>query len=640
MSTYTRNVLCNILRNLRGYKQSALWKHLNDENIHSHQDRLHDFDHRFRANLFKKVNDFPGVDTASAAIDRFLESEMRTGVVNDLLFSNPKWSSHERYIRYFMNGFFYGFDPLEIEPSLTYGAAHGFKKGGDSIELFSPQASYYSPLLLDYNRKMGINDPFFDRIGLDGERYDIAIYPIDHCFIQTVPKQWNTDRVIMKTSHHKRAFQNGLGRWMTKRLQEYLDIDLSTAQFVHQDIAHYASITGEYATVDLTSASDTIGKRWLDILPEGVRDFMLATRDHEGVLPNGEMHLLQTAAGNGCGWTFPFETLLFWCICASVYVVDFGYEPQVNTLRNTIRVYGDDIIVINDYAERVLEVLKAFGFIPNSSKSFYSGHFRESCGGDFFNGTNMRPFYASGIPKDLPSWYSFINGIYRTCFINNGNAWRAPFYRELWLRLIQSVPGRVLFGPPVLGDAVVNCIDPESEFGEDTYSYTRRRRMIKGLVPCNTGEKISVYSKARMYKLCHDRKFLAFCHESLRKTSGTTAARLGLLGPEKAVCRTIVRDRNAVSYYVKNLDLYPQPFLEGDTDSLFACLSNNRISQLSHQDLKLLRATDVYERHQAIVGSTGFISALRAYTQRRIDVESQQREKIRKLTDSVLHDMM
>ena len=164
--------------------------------------------------------------------------------------------------------------------------------------------------------------------------------------------------------------------------------------------------------------------------------------------------------------------------------------------------------------------------------------------------------------------------------------------------------------------------------------------MIKGLVPCNTGEKISVYSKTRAYKLCHNRKLLAFCHESLRKTSGTTAARLGLLGPEKAVCRTIVKDRNAVSYYVKNLDLYPQPFLEGDTDSLFACLSNNRISQLSHKDLKNLRAIDVYERHQAIVGNMGFIHMLRAYAQKQLDDEHQQREKIRKLTDSVLHDMM
>jgi len=100
-------------------------------------------------------------------------------------------------------------------------------KGGDSIELFSPQSSFYSPQFLDYNRRHGIKDPFFDRIGLDGDRYDIAIHPIDHCSIQTVPKQWNTDRVIMKTSHHKRAFQNGLGQWMTKRLREYLDIDLS-----------------------------------------------------------------------------------------------------------------------------------------------------------------------------------------------------------------------------------------------------------------------------------------------------------------------------------------------------------------------------------------------------------------------------
>ena len=108
MSKYTRNVLCDILRNLSGFKQSALWRHLNDDNIHKHQDRLHDFDHRFRANLFRKVNDFPGVDTAGVAINRFLESEVRTGVVNRLLFSNPKWASHERYpvlLRYVLSWF-------------------------------------------------------------------------------------------------------------------------------------------------------------------------------------------------------------------------------------------------------------------------------------------------------------------------------------------------------------------------------------------------------------------------------------------------------------------------------------------------------------------------------------------------------
>jgi hypothetical protein len=54
-----------------------------------------------------------------------------------------------------------------------------------------------------------------------------------------------------------------------------------------------------------------------------------------------------------------------------------------------VRVYGDDIIVPVEYVFAVVSRLEAFGFKVNKNKSFWSGYFRESCGKDYYEGTDV-----------------------------------------------------------------------------------------------------------------------------------------------------------------------------------------------------------------------------------------------------------
>jgi len=86
--------------------------------------------------------------------------------------------------------------------------------------------------------------------------------------------------------------------------------------------------------------------------------------------------------GNG----FTFE-LLTTCICAIVHGAT-GLLPGKD-----FWVFGDDLIVPIDKNEEAVKALVEFGFIPNREKSFAEGSFRESCGGDFFCGINVRPKY-------------------------------------------------------------------------------------------------------------------------------------------------------------------------------------------------------------------------------------------------------
>jgi len=56
-----------------------------------------------------------------------------------------------------------------------------------------------------------------------------------------------------------------------------------------------------------------------------------------------------------------------------------------------VRVYGDDIIVPVDTLVHVIRYLEAFGLKVNTDKTFGTGKFRESCGGDYYDGVDVTP---------------------------------------------------------------------------------------------------------------------------------------------------------------------------------------------------------------------------------------------------------
>jgi hypothetical protein len=84
-----------------------------------------------------------------------------------------------------------------------------------------------------------------------------------------------------------------------------------------------------------------------------------------------------------------FLAVVFYGICEAESPSDLRRE--IKSFRGRVRVYGDDIIVPTDKVNSVLAALELFGFKVNVHKSFWTGRFRESCGGDFYEGTDVTP---------------------------------------------------------------------------------------------------------------------------------------------------------------------------------------------------------------------------------------------------------
>jgi hypothetical protein len=82
-----------------------------------------------------------------------------------------------------------------------------------------------------------------------------------------------------------------------------------------------------------------------------------------------------------------FTTLIFLGIQRSLNVT--MTPKHVESFRDTVRVYGDDIIVPVEHVLSVVQTLEHFGAQVGLDKSFWTGKFRESCGKEYFNGHDV-----------------------------------------------------------------------------------------------------------------------------------------------------------------------------------------------------------------------------------------------------------
>ena len=202
---------------------------------------------------------------------------------------------------------------------------------------------------------------------------------ITHGVVEFVPKNAKTHRSIVKEPSLNTMIQLALGDWTSKRLHAF-GIDIRN-QEINKSLAKEGSLTGGLGTLDLSSASDTIAYEVvLELLPWEWA-FMLSSCRSEQVLLDGNVIRLEKFSSMGNGYTFPLETLIFWALASSASEDDFA------------SVYGDDIIVGTHSVDRVMRILEVCGFSINRKKSYWTGSFRESCGGDYLSGIDIRPYY-------------------------------------------------------------------------------------------------------------------------------------------------------------------------------------------------------------------------------------------------------
>lgn len=226
-----------------------------------------------------------------------------------------------------------------------------------------------------------------------------------------VPKTHDCSRSICIEPVLNMLVQKGLGNAIARRTRQYFGIDLSCQQLKNRELARLGSVNGCYSTIDLASASDTIALKMLEeFLPQHVLSCIKLLRSPECfVSKTGEWIKLHMVSTMGNGFTFPLQTMLFACVVkACAEVVEMPLEPPRGESLGTYGVNGDDIVVPSGITMLVIRLLNILGFEVNKLKSFHEGHFRESCGGDYFRGHPVRGVYLKTL-LDQSSRYSAIN---------------------------------------------------------------------------------------------------------------------------------------------------------------------------------------------------------------------------------------
>lgn len=198
------------------------------------------------------------------------------------------------------------------------------------------------------------------------------------------------------------GLQLGVDAYYKRLLAERAFMDL-TDQTVNQRLARKGSQDwrnpGTFATLDKSSASNLVAKGLITLgFPSAHRELLFSLRTpsylpYKGMKGEGKTRAYHMYAGMGNGTTFSVETLVFAAMC---YAVSDLESPHQNRGNSVFSVYGDDVAIRGDLAQRYIDFAEFLGLKINRSKSFFEGPFRESCGSDYWDGVNVRPTYVPG----------------------------------------------------------------------------------------------------------------------------------------------------------------------------------------------------------------------------------------------------
>jgi len=226
-----------------------------------------------------------------------------------------------------------------------------------------------------------------------------------------VPKDARGPRLISCEPVDNQWIQQGLSQAVVKLVEAHPLTKWNvffTDQGPNQRGALLGSSTGKYVTLDLKEASDRVSLDLVRLLfPPHVVAPMEACRSTETTLPDGRRIKLKKFAPMGSSLCFPIMALTIWAILTAA-------APDEDT-RESILVYGDDVIGPTAFAEDAMKQLETFGLKINRSKSCTSGFYRESCGTNAFKGINVTPvrlrtvWNDSRTPEVYESWIAYAN---------------------------------------------------------------------------------------------------------------------------------------------------------------------------------------------------------------------------------------
>jgi len=395
------------------------------------------------ASVLKKYP-FPG-DTSlrsEKALEKFLAAEatcgrynrQRKGTLDRISDQHPDLLGAVDHMRSFIQSVLPDYDPVMLEDELSRNGRHGpgstvcttkgevtpFFKWSTlpysvttqcralAIQAIDSDPRWVGALQDWYRNKNGI--PFESGINLD-DFWSQVLEVVPGNVITWVPKDRKIDRSIAIEPRMNLFLQLGMDQIIRTRLKRFgCDLD---DQRKNQELARLGSLTGKYATLDLSAASDTISLTVVEeLFPPVWVDAMMNLRSPTGRIRSTDQTLVyEKLSSMGNGYTFAIESLIFLSACyAALKCYELlEWKRGDFSLHDDIAVYGDDLVVPVAFVDRLISLLHYCGFSVNVEKSFASGPFRESCGSDYLLGIPVRPLFLREEVGDVLQVFSIIN---------------------------------------------------------------------------------------------------------------------------------------------------------------------------------------------------------------------------------------
>lgn len=284
--------------------------------------------------------------------------------------------------------------------SVSYSHIERFSEGFPHS--YRSHAKFHGAALKHYPGSKCVNPPLIDGKPSDYESE-----------LLLVPKSSKGPRTIVREPYQTLRMQMAFFDFATTSLESDTKGRINfISQEISRNLALAGSIDSSQATIDLSSASDTVSFALaLQVFRQApaIRWFLLNCRTSRVVVdpalipgysgPRTSI-FLKKLAGMGSGLTFPVMSLIIHlAICTHISAV---YRLPYEQIMSQVYTYGDDIILPSKYTDCAYDALHLVGMKPNSSKSFSKGHFRESCGLYAFRGVEVTPLHLKLASSLLP----------------------------------------------------------------------------------------------------------------------------------------------------------------------------------------------------------------------------------------------
>jgi len=224
------------------------------------------------------------------------------------------------------------------------------------------------------------------------------------CKVLFVPKDSRGPRIISKEPLNELRAQMSFFDTISTVLQRITGGRIQfTDQGQNQNLALRGSIDRSLATADLKDASDSVLYKLCRLIFRncpGIRYFISRLRCTHASVDRQNVRL-RKLSGMGSGFTFPVMALLIHLsVCSRISL-------RTNTafceVMPKVYVYGDDLIVPREWYSYAIEGLELSKLSVNRDKSYAHGHFRESCGKDYYRGVDVTIARLRLANADLPS---------------------------------------------------------------------------------------------------------------------------------------------------------------------------------------------------------------------------------------------